>query len=391
MIMIVSKSNGKIIPFLKQKDYIMVNNSLGEGSFGKTVLLQDPCIDELFVAKKYEPENDSVKVQFYKNFLDEIKILYKLNHRNIVRIYNYYAYDKCYTGYILMEYIDGTDIGTYIRGLAQQEASDSLDSLFRQLIDAFCYIENHGIVHRDIRETNILVDKNGIVKVIDFGIGKIFKATTDCADSLMFQVNRRQANTLPLEHYKGIYTFLTDMFYIGELFYRLVDSATNCCQKDFSYNDVLQKMMQKDPEDRYSNFEEIKQVIGQHDFINNIQITDRDRSIYQKFTTPIYQSLFAYTEDPQYNSDSSLFISRLYETLKNNLFESCIQKNSDIINSIVLSSYRYSNEICIECAVVKDFLEWFESLTASFQELVMTNIAKKLSLVHIDLDDDLPF
>ena len=105
--MAVAKQNGDVIPFVKQKDYIMVNNDLGGGSFGKTVLLQDPFIDELFVAKKYEPEYDGIKEQFYKNFLDEIKILYKLNHRNIVRIYNYYAYENIYTGYILMEYIDG--------------------------------------------------------------------------------------------------------------------------------------------------------------------------------------------------------------------------------------------------------------------------------------------
>lgn len=80
--MAVAKQNGDVIPFVKQKDYIMVNNDLGGGSFGKTVLLQDPFIDELFVAKKYEPEYDGIKEQFYKNFLDEIKILYKLNHRN---------------------------------------------------------------------------------------------------------------------------------------------------------------------------------------------------------------------------------------------------------------------------------------------------------------------
>lgn len=50
--MAVAKQNGDVIPFVKQKDYIMVNNDLGGGSFGKTVLLQDPFIDELFVAKK---------------------------------------------------------------------------------------------------------------------------------------------------------------------------------------------------------------------------------------------------------------------------------------------------------------------------------------------------
>lgn len=101
------KNNGDIVSFLKQKNYIMINNNLGGGSFGKTVLLQDPFIGELFVAKMYSPKFKELKEKYYKNFLDEIKIMYKLQHSNIVRIYNYYAYEKYHTGYIIMEYIDG--------------------------------------------------------------------------------------------------------------------------------------------------------------------------------------------------------------------------------------------------------------------------------------------
>ena len=59
--MAIVKQNGDVIPFIKQKDYIIVNNNLGGGSFGKTVLLQDPFIDELFVAKKYEPAYDDIR------------------------------------------------------------------------------------------------------------------------------------------------------------------------------------------------------------------------------------------------------------------------------------------------------------------------------------------
>ena len=51
--MSIEKKNGDIISFLKQKDYVMVNNDLGGRSFGKTVVLKDPYVDELFVAKKY--------------------------------------------------------------------------------------------------------------------------------------------------------------------------------------------------------------------------------------------------------------------------------------------------------------------------------------------------
>ena len=123
------KQNGDLIPFLKQKDYIMVNNNLGSGSFGKTVLLQDPFIDELFVCKKYEPEFEDIKELFYKNFLAEIKMMYKLNHPNIVRIYNYYAYEDACTGYILMEYIDGKNIGDFFSEYFPPFESISLDNV----------------------------------------------------------------------------------------------------------------------------------------------------------------------------------------------------------------------------------------------------------------------
>lgn len=78
------------------KDYIMINNNLGSGSFGKTVVIRDPFIDEFFVAKKYEPifKDQELKKKFFKSFLDEIKILFKLNHKNIVRIYNYYPFES---------------------------------------------------------------------------------------------------------------------------------------------------------------------------------------------------------------------------------------------------------------------------------------------------------
>lgn len=387
-----NKNNGDIIPFLKQKDYIMVNNDLGGGSFGKTVLLQDPFIDELFVAKKYAPKKKQIKEKFYKNFLDEIKILYKLNHRNIVRVYNYYAYENIHTGYILMEYVKGTDIGTFINNYFPPLESVSIDSLFTQLIDAFCYIEEHGIIHRDIRESNILVDDDGIIKVIDFGIGKIFEETDKSEDSLMFQINRQNAGALPDEHYQGKYSSLTDMFYLAELFQRLLLNSKHYEDFSFSYMDIVEKMMQKSPDDRYSSFSEIRNAIGKHDFINSVEISDEDKEIYQDFVNLIYRSITSYTSEPKFNKNIDSFVAKLQDTLKINMFESIIQKNADVINSIVLSGYRYNNTIDIECDVVKTFLAWFISSTAESQDLILSNIIAKLSLKRIEEEDqELPF
>lgn len=390
--MAVAKQNGDIIPFVKQKDYIMINNDLGGGAFGKTVLLQDPFIDELFVAKKYEPEYDEIKEQFYKNFLEEIKILYKLNHKNIVRVYNYYAYESIFTGYILMEYIDGKNIAEFIGEYFEPFEETTLDDVFLQLVDAFCYIEAHGIIHRDIREGNILIDKNGTVKVIDFGIGKMAaKADDESTDSLVSKINRAASNTLPQEYYDGVYTSLTDMFYLAELFSRLIDNAENCDRTDFSYNDILDKMMEKRPENRFESFAAIREAVGKHDFLH-MQISDEDREIYQKFTNLIYEALTSYMTEPRFNTDCTIFISRLEKALTTNLFETVIQKNADVISSVVDCGYRYSNMVNIPNETVRKFLDWFRASTPQSQALILNNFISKISDIRVvEPEPELPF
>lgn len=342
--------------------------------------------------KKYEPEYDGIKEQFYKNFLDEIKILYKLNHRNIVRIYNYYAYENIYTGYILMEYIDGENIGDFISDYFAPFAETTLDDVFLQLIDVFCYIEAHGIIHRDIREGNILVDKSGTVKVIDFGIGKIASKVDDGdADSLVTDINRAASDTLPQEYYDGIYTNLTDMFYLAELFRRLIDNSKSCDRTDFSYNDILNKMMEKKPENRFASFAAIREAIGKHDFLH-MQISDEDREIYQEFTNLIYESLTSYMAEPRFNTDCAIFISRLEKALTTNLFETVIQKNADVIGSVVDCGYRYNNRVNIPNETVRNFLGWFRASTPQSQALVLNNFIAKISDIEvIEPDTELPF
>lgn len=392
--MAVAKNNGDIISFLKRKDYIMVNNALGGGSFGKTVVLKDPYIDELFVAKKYEPEYEEIQEAFYKNFLDEIKILYKLNHPNVVRIFGYYPYEESFTGYILMEFINGVDIGTYIKGYEELDTilwdKPSPDEIFIQLIDAFCYIEEHSIIHSDIREGNIMVDASGKVKVIDFGIGKIFDPSNR-KDSLVADINRAASDTLPQEYYTGEYSSLTDMFYLAELLNRLMVTSDNPDEMNFSYQEIIDKMMKKQPEDRYHSFAEIKEAIDKHDFVN-LKISEEDKAIYQAFSSRIYNVLNKYISEPKFVSDTSDFIARMKKVLKNNMFEDVVQNNADFISCIVLCGYNYKSHIEIPCEIVRSFLAWFESATPESQELILANLVSKLSTIRYEEPDpELPF
>lgn len=385
----MERKNGDIVSFLKQKDYKMINNNLGSGSFGKTVLLQDPFIDELFVAKMYQPEYEEIKEKFFANFLDEIKILYKLNHPNVVRIYNYYAYEKECTGYILMEYIEGQNIEEYFKGYIGLFDPISLDMVFTQLVEGFSYIEKQGIIHRDIREGNILIDNNGTVKIIDFGIGKIFEKS-DENDSLVEEINRAGSDTLPSEYYSGVYTSKTDMFYLAELFHRMLELVGED-YNDFSYYNILEKMMKKNPDDRYENFEEIKDAVTKRDF-KNMNITKEDKKIYLDFANLLNDVLVEFNSKREFVTNPDKFLNALETALENNLFENIIQNNADITNSIVLGLYTYRPKISISCDIVQRFVDWYKKLSENTKKVVLRNIISKLSVKKVVIEDEeLPF
>jgi len=151
------KKNAQI-EFLRKKNYVFLNE-IGQGGTGKTVLIKDEMIDEVFVCKKYSPYYPEDQETYFKYFIDEIKLLHQVYHKNIVRVFNYYLYPEQTTGYILMEFIKGQNINEYI-----YENPDKINDLFIQTIEGFWYLEDNKILHRDIRPENILITDNGITK-----------------------------------------------------------------------------------------------------------------------------------------------------------------------------------------------------------------------------------
>ena len=133
-------NEGDIIPFIRSKDYKFVQN-LGTGSFAKTVLIKDEIINEFYACKKYEPileiKDENEKTRYFNKFIEEIKILNKIVHPNIVRIYNNYIYPNEKVGYIIMEYIENAkDINEYIKN-----NKGKINNVFEQIINGFCYLE----------------------------------------------------------------------------------------------------------------------------------------------------------------------------------------------------------------------------------------------------------
>lgn len=368
----------KNIEFLRTKDYKYIKE-IGQGGTGRTVLLLDEQINEHFVCKKYSPFYKKDKEEYYKNFVSEIKLLHLIYHKNLVRVFNYYLYPENVTGYILMEFIEGTPINQYLK-----TNPDQLNSIFIQTVSAFRHLEENGILHRDIRPENIMVSNNGIVKVIDFGFGKQINFDNDFDKSI--SINWRY--TAPKDFKLKIYDFKTEIYFIGKLFEEIIQE--NGLQ-NFAYSNALLSMIKLNYEERIKSFFDVDRIVISEDS-NNIKFTDEERNVYQRFATPL-SCLFSKIElSAEYLSNMDILIQSLEEIYKNSMLEELVQNPSAVARVFVRGQYYYNQKKTINIYELKDFLQLIKSGSPDKKRIILNNLWQRLdSIKRYDSGDELPF
>lgn len=373
----------EIISFIKQKDYKFIKK-LGNGSFGITVLIEDETINEKFVCKKYQPQLGIDKEKYYKNFLNEIKLLHKLNHNNIVRVFNYYMYENTYTGYVLMEYINGTNIDKFIK-----DNPEMIDDIFEQTINGFAYLEEQKILHRDIRPTNILIDNCGFVKIIDFGFGKQALNSNDF-DRSFSSLNWWCA--LPKDFNVKTYDFKTELYFVGKLFEMLI--ADNDITS-FSYNSILSKMCEIDPKLRIKSFSNIKRELSGNEIFEEL-FNNEEIEIYQEFASELDALISNLDKDTKYFYDIDIILKKLSDLYKNVMLEKYIPENTKLIRCFINGMYRYWNNRQFKVSCLKEFLKFLKSCTNEKKNIVLNNLHSRFdSIKRVDndmiSDDEIPF
>ena len=155
---------------LKQ-NYIIDNNTkiLGSGAFGKVFLTHNKHDSNHQVAIKVM--NKSKLKDHLEAIQEEVQILTKLDHPNIVKYYETYIDEKYI--YLVMEYIGGGELFDKIASQKNQVFSEEMArDYMRKLFGALHHMHSQGIVHRDIKPENIMLAANGELKLIDFGLSK---------------------------------------------------------------------------------------------------------------------------------------------------------------------------------------------------------------------------
>ena len=154
---------------------------LGKGGMGKVYKALDTKIKEKIALKLIKPEIASDK-KTIERFTEELRLARKISHPNVGRMYELMEVDG--THFITMEYIPGQDLKGLIRQSTQLGIGTAIN-IARQICQGLSEAHRLEIIHRDLKPHNILIDKEGTAKIMDFGIARSIRAKSRTGPGVM--------------------------------------------------------------------------------------------------------------------------------------------------------------------------------------------------------------
>ena len=145
-----------------------VIEELGKGGMGKVYKVVDKKINEEVALKLINPvvADDENTIERFRN---ELKFARKISHKNVCRMYDFNEEEG--TPYITMEYVHGDDLKSMITMMGQLSIGKAI-SIAKQVCEGLAEAHRLGVVHRDLKPRNIMIDKKGNSRIMDFGIAR---------------------------------------------------------------------------------------------------------------------------------------------------------------------------------------------------------------------------
>lgn len=246
-------------------------------------------------------------------------------------------------------------------------------------------MKKNNVLHRDIKEQNILITKDGTVKIIDFGFGK--KVTAENKNNASILLNW-PVSELPDEVAERKYNHKTDIYFLGKMFNKLLEKNG---VDNFKYQHVIDLMVKTNPDKRINSFAEILNLIST-DILGQLQFTEEDKKAYMDFADSLSSIIEAHkVSEPVYVQNIEEMIARLEHVISESLLETYIQNNSDLISCFIKSNCSYYPKKYVEVEVVKKFYKMIKGLSSNKRKIVQDNLFARLRTISIDIDDELPF
>jgi serine/threonine protein kinase len=240
----------------------------GHGGMGTIYKARQPQLDRLVALKILSPELGRDPA-FALHFSREAQALAKLNHSNIVRVFDFGQAGGFY--YFLMEYVDGVTL----HALIQQKAirAEEAQRIVIEICHALQYAHDEGIVHRDIKPSNILLDKKGRVKIADFGLARLkekrAKDSSAGGHREMFMGTPQYMAPEQVEHPWKV-DRRADIYALGVVLYEMLTGAlptgdleppSHKARVDPLLDDIVMRALEKAPRRRYANANEFRAAV----------------------------------------------------------------------------------------------------------------------------------
>jgi tRNA A-37 threonylcarbamoyl transferase component Bud32/ribosomal protein L40E len=145
-----------------------VVEELGKGGMGIVYKVFDKKIKEIVALKLIKPEIDS-DAKMIDRFRNEIKLARKISHRNVCRMYD--LGEEGESHFITMEYVPGENLKSFIRRSEKLTIGKAI-SIANQVSEGLSEAHSLGVVHRDLKPQNIMIDKKGNARIMDYGLAR---------------------------------------------------------------------------------------------------------------------------------------------------------------------------------------------------------------------------
>lgn len=241
-----------------------ISEILGKGGMGVVYKARQPQLDR-FVALKILPDEADKDPAFGERFSREARALAKLNHPNIVAVYDFGQAGGHY--FLMMEFVDGMNLRQleHSKALTPQEAL----AITPKICDALQYAHEEGVVHRDIKPGNILIDRKGRVKIADFGLAKMLgQEKKDLSltgeQTIMgtphYMAPEQMNSSKTVDHRADIYSLGVVIYEMltGELPVGRFAAPSKKVKIDVRLDEIVLKALEADPELRYQRIDEVK-------------------------------------------------------------------------------------------------------------------------------------
>ena len=275
---IASSRPGVALDFAPGSDFgprYRIEAQLGEGGMGKVYRAWDKDVGRTVALKIVKPEL-AVDATIMQRFRLELMLASRISHRNILRIHDLGDVDGI--KFISMAYVEGSDLHDLME-MARPMPMERMLHLARQLCEGMEAAHAEGVIHRDLKPRNVLVDTQDQVHVMDFGLAKLMDA--DVSMTRTGDVLGTPLYMSPEQIEGGSLDARTDVYAIGLILYEMATGALPFAGKTAMavmharltqrpkpvrklnpsipdwYARLIAKCMERDPEDRYQRAREI--------------------------------------------------------------------------------------------------------------------------------------